>query len=80
MATPSKVPAFGDTVYFVNDNKERVKAQVTDATPQKDGSIKILVIPGDNSPYPVNAKYSAGKTPGTWTWKEPEVADKQEED
>lgn len=78
--TPDRAPAYGDTVYFVNDNKNRVKAQVTDATPDKDGAIQMTVVPSDNSPFPVRAKYGNGKTPGTWSWEAPEVVSKEEAD
>lgn len=67
---PSKTPSYGDTVYFINDNGNAVKAQVTDVTPHKEG-IKMTVVPSANSPFPVRAKYGNGKTPGTWTWDEP---------
>lgn len=77
--TPEKQPVYGDTVYYVDGDKNRVKAQVTDGTPDDKGAIKVTVVPAAGQPFPVRTKFGNGKTPGTWTWDSPSTPEQEDD-
>ena len=73
---PERAAGFGDTVNFVDDNGNVIKASVMDANLQPvEGSktakgIRLTVVPADNSPFNIVAAYDEGKGHGTWHWPE----------